>query len=129
MQRNEQRLAALRELSSSVVPLKLRRLQPNKPVTAVSLCDWADREVGYDLQPTDMLQCKTKKQAGKPKIFCFLLFQDMVRRGETLNLKSNGDNKNWVLQTSTGKTRTLPGACFMIPPPDSEAVAKVDRCE
>lgn len=95
----------------------------------MSLCDWADREVGYDLQLTDMLQYETKKQAGKPKIFCFLLFQDMVRRGETLNLKSNGDNKNWVLQTSTGKIRTLPGACFMIPPPDTEAVAKVDRCK
>uniref|UniRef100_A0A3Q1ECZ4 Envoplakin-like n=1 Tax=Acanthochromis polyacanthus TaxID=80966 RepID=A0A3Q1ECZ4_9TELE len=90
--RNEQRLAALRELSSKVVPLKLRRIQPTKPTTVVSLCDW-----------------------------------DSVRRGETLTLKSNADNKDWELQNSKGKIKTLPGACFMIPPPDAEAVETVNR--
>lgn len=44
-----------------------------------------------------------------------------------LNLKSNSDNKNWEVQTSGGKTKTLPGACFLIPPPDAEALEKVDR--
>lgn len=53
--------------------------------------------------------------------------QDTVKRGEMLNLKNNADHKNWVLQTSTGKTKTLPGACFMIPPPNAEALGKVDR--
>ncbi|KAF3846923.1 hypothetical protein F7725_004001 [Dissostichus mawsoni] len=37
-------------------------------------------------------------------------------RGETLTLKSNSDNKNWMLLGSSGKTRTLPGTCFMVPP-------------
>lgn len=46
MKRNEQRLAALRELSDSVVPLKLRRMQLSKPTTVISLCDWIDEEVG-----------------------------------------------------------------------------------
>ncbi|XP_022046354.2 envoplakin [Acanthochromis polyacanthus] len=96
--RNEQRLAALRELSSKVVPLKLRRIQPTKPTTVVSLCDWADEE-------------------------------DSVRRGETLTLKSNADNKDWELQNSKGKIKTLPGACFMIPPPDAEAVETVNRLD
>lgn len=64
--------------------------------------------------------------------YCFFdhhlrLFQDLVRRGETLKLKSNADNKNWELQTSGGKIVTLPGACFLIPPPDAEAMEKVDR--
>lgn len=45
MKRNEQRLAALRELSDSVVPLKLRRMQLSKPTTVISLCDWIDEEV------------------------------------------------------------------------------------
>lgn len=40
VRRNEQRLAALRDLSDSVVPLKLRRCQPTKPTTALALCDW-----------------------------------------------------------------------------------------
>uniref|UniRef100_A0A8C9XNW0 Envoplakin b n=1 Tax=Sander lucioperca TaxID=283035 RepID=A0A8C9XNW0_SANLU len=98
IKRNEQRLAALREISRDVVPLKLRRVPPTKPTSAVSLCDWADEE-------------------------------DTVRRGEELKLKSNSDNMNWELQTSSGKTRTLPGACFMVPPPDAEALEKVNSLE
>ncbi|XP_054464216.1 envoplakin [Anoplopoma fimbria] len=98
VKRNEQRLADLRELSSTIVPLKLRRMKPTKPTTAVSLCDWADKE-------------------------------DTVRRGEVLNLKSNSDNKNWELQSSSGMTRTLPGACFIVPPPDAEALEKVNSLD
>jgi len=45
MRRNEQRLAALRESSSDIVPLKLRRTRPTAPTTVVSLCDWEDEEV------------------------------------------------------------------------------------
>ncbi|XP_029996280.1 envoplakin-like [Sphaeramia orbicularis] len=94
VKRNEQRLSALKDLSSNVAPLKLRRIQPSKPTTAVSLCDWADEE-------------------------------DSLRHGETLLLKSNSDNQRWELQNSQGRTKTLPGVCFMIPPPDDEALEKV----
>ncbi|KAF7220666.1 envoplakin [Nothobranchius furzeri] len=44
VKRNEQRLEALRERSSSVLPLQLRRLQPTKPTAVVSLCDWEEGE-------------------------------------------------------------------------------------
>lgn len=50
-----------------------------------------------------------------------------MRRGEALNLKSNSKINDWELQDSRGKIRTLPGACFMVPPPDAEALEKVDR--
>lgn len=50
-----------------------------------------------------------------------------MRGGDTLNLVSNSDPVNWQLQTSTGKNQILPGACFMIPPPDDEALEKVNR--
>ncbi|CAJ1075760.1 envoplakin [Xyrichtys novacula] len=98
VKRNEERLAALKKLSSTVPPLKLRRVQPSKPTSVVSLCDWADEE-------------------------------DTVRRGDKLTLKSNSDNKNWVLQNDRGKTKTLPGACFMVPPPDPEAVEALKSFE
>lgn len=45
MRRNEQRLVSLKERSSSVPPLKLRRVQPRKPTPVFSLCDWTDEEV------------------------------------------------------------------------------------
>ncbi|KAM4530655.1 envoplakin-like [Odontesthes bonariensis] len=98
MRRNEQRLAALRESSSGVVPLKLRRTRPTAPTTVKSLCDWADEE-------------------------------DTLRRGDTLTLKSNSDNTNWELCTHSGKIKTLPGACFMVPPPDPEALETVNSLD
>lgn len=125
MQRNEQRLTALRKLGTSVAPLKLRRLPPGKATPALSLCDWADREVSPDLFRPVKTQ-RVKKPNKNWPLFSRRL-QDVVRRGEMLNLKSNVDHKNWVLQTSAGKTKTLPGACFMIPPPNAEALDKVDR--
>uniref|UniRef100_UPI003AAD0C66 envoplakin-like n=1 Tax=Centroberyx gerrardi TaxID=166262 RepID=UPI003AAD0C66 len=98
VKRNEQRLADLKELSSSVVPLKLRRIPPTKPTAVVSLCEWADEE-------------------------------DSVSRGDKVGLMSNSDNKNWEVQTSSGRTKTLPGVCFMIQPPDAEALEKVDSLD
>ncbi|XP_074553494.1 envoplakin [Halichoeres trimaculatus] len=98
VKRNEERLASLKELSSSVPPLKLRRVQPTKPTSVVALCDWDDKE-------------------------------DSLRRGDKLTLKSNSDNKNWVLQNDKGKTSTLPGVCFMVPPPDAEALETLRSLE
>lgn len=45
IKRNEQRLAALRELSRNIAPLKLRRSNPTTPMKAVTLCDWDDENV------------------------------------------------------------------------------------
>uniref|UniRef100_A0A8L0DQK7 Desmoplakin SH3 domain-containing protein n=1 Tax=Oncorhynchus mykiss TaxID=8022 RepID=A0A8L0DQK7_ONCMY len=90
IERNEQRLVALREFSSTIAPLKLRRLRPTKPTPVVSLCEWTNGE---------------------------------------LMLKSNLDDENWEVQTSTGKTKTLPGACFLVPPPDTEALEKVESLD
>uniref|UniRef100_A0A3P8ZRJ6 Desmoplakin SH3 domain-containing protein n=1 Tax=Esox lucius TaxID=8010 RepID=A0A3P8ZRJ6_ESOLU len=55
--------------------------------------------------------------------------EDSVSQGENLMLKSNSDNEKWVVQTRTGKTKTLPGVCFLVPPPDTEALDKVDSLD
>ncbi|KAJ8363564.1 hypothetical protein SKAU_G00123950 [Synaphobranchus kaupii] len=96
MQRNEQLLADLKKRSTSVLPLKLRRIQPSRPISVESLCDWS----------TDRAS---------------------VTRGEKLLLRSNADSKNWDLQTSNGVAKTLPGVCFVVPPPDQEAIDRVDK--
>ncbi|KAJ7992766.1 hypothetical protein DPEC_G00282090 [Dallia pectoralis] len=98
MQRNEQRLVALREFSSTIAPLKLRRVPITKPTPLLSLCEWTNGE-------------------------------DSVSQGEKLMLKSNSDKEKWLVQTKTGKTKTLPGVCFLIPPPDDEALEKVDSLD
>ncbi|KAM9393400.1 envoplakin-like isoform 2-T2 [Pholidichthys leucotaenia] len=98
IKRNEQRLAALKELSTNIKPLKLRRIQASKLTPVVSLCDWIDGE-------------------------------NAVMRDEKLILKSNADNNKWELQNSNGRVKTLPGACFMIPPPDPEALERVNSLD
>ncbi|XP_036392249.1 envoplakin a [Megalops cyprinoides] len=50
-----------------------------------------------------------------------------VTRGEKLTLKSNLNNEKWEVQASNGVTKTLPGVCFLVPPPDPEAIDKADK--
>ncbi|XP_073800045.1 envoplakin [Danio rerio] len=95
MLRNEQRLADLRELSSSIAPLHLRRSTTGRSISAVALCDWT----------TD---------------------KDSVKRGEKVTLVSSPREQMWEVSSSSGGTKLIPGACFMIPPPDSAAIDKVD---
>ncbi|XP_056136215.1 envoplakin a [Lampris incognitus] len=49
-----------------------------------------------------------------------------LSREDRLTLKSNSNNENWDIVSSDGTTKTFPGVCFLIPPPDSEAIDKVD---
>ncbi|KAM8771445.1 envoplakin a [Acanthopagrus schlegelii] len=95
VQNCEQKLADLRKRSTTIAPLKLRRTNPNRPITVESLCDWE----------TD---------------------KDSLSRGEKLTLKSNSDSERWEVISTDGKTKTFPGVCFQIPPPDPEAIDKVD---
>ncbi|XP_030582411.1 envoplakin a isoform X1 [Archocentrus centrarchus] len=52
--------------------------------------------------------------------------KDSLERGEKFTLKSNSDIENWNVVATDGKTKTFPGVCFQVPPPDSEAIDKVD---
>uniref|UniRef100_A0A3P9L8L1 Envoplakin n=1 Tax=Oryzias latipes TaxID=8090 RepID=A0A3P9L8L1_ORYLA len=95
VQNSDQLLADLRRRSTTIAPLKLRRVPVNRPITVESLCDW-----------------ETEK--------------DSVSRGDKFTLKSNSVNENWVLVSANGATKTFPGVCFLIPPPDPDSVDKVD---
>uniref|UniRef100_A0A3Q1GAL5 Envoplakin a n=1 Tax=Acanthochromis polyacanthus TaxID=80966 RepID=A0A3Q1GAL5_9TELE len=52
--------------------------------------------------------------------------KDSLKRGDKFTLKSNSDNENWDVISTDGVTRTFPGVCFQIPPPDPDAIDKVD---
>ncbi|KAL0190843.1 hypothetical protein M9458_013541, partial [Cirrhinus mrigala] len=49
-----------------------------------------------------------------------------LNRGELFNLKSNTDIDNWEVQYNDGTIKKFPGVCFMIPPPDPDAINRVD---
>ncbi|XP_076585532.1 envoplakin a [Chaetodon auriga] len=95
VQNSEQLLADLRRRSTTIAPLKQRRINSSRPITVESLCDW----------DTDRAS---------------------LSRGEKVTLKSNSDIENWDIISTDGATKTFPGVCFQIPPPDSEAIDKVD---
>ncbi|KAL2101071.1 hypothetical protein ACEWY4_002832 [Coilia grayii] len=95
VERNEQRLADLKELSTSIAPLPLRRTRPTKQAPIVALCDWT----------TD----KTS-----------------VKRGDKFTLKSNSNDETWDVETSGGRTKSLPSVILLILPPDRDAIAKVE---
>lgn len=44
-----------------------------------------------------------------------------------MTLKSISDIERWNIMSPDGSTKTFPGVCFVIPPPDSEATKKVDQ--
>lgn len=56
-----------------------------------------------------------------------LIVQGSLSRGEKFTLKSISDVDKWKIMSPDGSTKTYPGVCFLIPPPDSEAVRKVDQ--
>ncbi|KAM9482667.1 envoplakin a [Clarias gariepinus] len=49
-----------------------------------------------------------------------------ISRGEKLTLKSNSNIAKWDVHSPDGSVNSFPGVCFLIPPPDTEAVNKVD---
>ncbi|XP_032648754.1 envoplakin isoform X1 [Chelonoidis abingdonii] len=52
-----------------------------------------------------------------------------LSQGEKYTLKDNSNLENWVVQSSTGVTKTAPAACFFIPPPDPEAIGRATKLE
>ncbi|MCI4395277.1 hypothetical protein PGIGA_G00178520 [Pangasianodon gigas] len=97
VQRNERRLAELKELCTKVPPLPLRRAQyGNFPVVAV--CDW-----------------KTDKGS--------------VNRGDKYTMVFSPKEESWEVKNSLGETKVIPGVCFVIPPPDTEAIERVESLE
>lgn len=55
------------------------------------------------------------------------LSQVQLTRGDKYTLKDNSNPEMWVVQSSTGVVQEAPSACFSIPPPDPEAIDKVNR--
>ncbi|XP_068606672.1 envoplakin a [Brachionichthys hirsutus] len=50
-----------------------------------------------------------------------------LSRGEKLSMKSNANQEEWDIIVPDGSTKTFPGVCFQIPPPDGESIDRVDQ--
>uniref|UniRef100_A0A8D0EFZ1 Envoplakin n=1 Tax=Salvator merianae TaxID=96440 RepID=A0A8D0EFZ1_SALMN len=52
-----------------------------------------------------------------------------LERGEKYTLHDNRNPENWILQNTSGESKNAPGVCFSMPPPDLEAIDRVNRLE
>ncbi|XP_048345833.1 envoplakin [Sphaerodactylus townsendi] len=52
-----------------------------------------------------------------------------LQRGERYTLVDNSNQESWVVENSSRETKAAPAACFTIPPPDLEAIDRVNRLE
>ncbi|XP_058021921.1 envoplakin isoform X1 [Ahaetulla prasina] len=52
-----------------------------------------------------------------------------LERGEKYTLKNNSNQENWAVQNAKEESKIAPAVCFSIPPPDLEAIDKVNRLE
>ncbi|XP_054834865.1 envoplakin [Eublepharis macularius] len=52
-----------------------------------------------------------------------------LQRGDKYTLKDNSNQENWVVQNASRETKAAPAACFSIPPPDTEAIERINRLE
>ncbi|XP_026523281.1 envoplakin [Notechis scutatus] len=52
-----------------------------------------------------------------------------LERGEKYTLNNNSNQENWVVQNAKEESKIAPAVCFSIPPPDLEAIDRVNRLE
>ncbi|XP_007437687.1 envoplakin [Python bivittatus] len=52
-----------------------------------------------------------------------------LERGEKYTLNDNSNQENWVVQNAKEESKIAPAVCFSIPPPDLEAIDRVNRLE
>lgn len=54
--------------------------------------------------------------------FLVIPVQLSIGRGQTCALLDNSNRMNWRVKTQNGREGVAPGVCFVIPPPNSEAI-------
>uniref|UniRef100_A0A3Q3F233 Envoplakin a n=1 Tax=Labrus bergylta TaxID=56723 RepID=A0A3Q3F233_9LABR len=75
---------------------------------------------------TTIAPLKLRRSTGNRPITLESLCDWETDKGEKVTLKSNSDIENWDIISTDGSTGTFPGVCFQIPPPDPDAIDKVD---
>jgi len=57
----------------------------------------------------------------------FVFEQIVIEKGEQCILHDNSGRVKWRVTNSSGVESSVPGACFLLPPPDKEALDAIER--
>lgn len=99
--------------AQEVVPLKQRRQPVTRPLNVTAICNYKQNNVRFT--------------------YCFLthlltnLFQFVIEKNRECSLTDNSGRIKWRVHNEKGVEAQVPGVCFVIPPPDKEALDAVDR--
>ncbi|XP_078510690.1 envoplakin [Lissotriton helveticus] len=95
----ERDVADLKRRSPEIAPLKQRRIHPSQSTMVDTVCDF---------------------DQGEMQLF----------KGERYALKDTRKLDAWVVESPKGgEKKVVPGACFVIPPPDAESMDRLKRLE
>uniref|UniRef100_A0A673IWQ2 Envoplakin-like n=1 Tax=Sinocyclocheilus rhinocerous TaxID=307959 RepID=A0A673IWQ2_9TELE len=84
------------------------------------------RELCTNIAPLHLRRSTTDKPISTIALCDWSTEKDSVKRGDKVMLVSDPREEIWEVKSSTGETKLIPGVCFLIPPPDSAAINKVD---
>ncbi|XP_035712122.1 microtubule-actin cross-linking factor 1 isoform X8 [Folsomia candida] len=84
--------------SRDIIPLKQRKTNVSRPIIVTAICNY--------------------KQNNQ---------QMVINKDERCTLTDNSQRVRWRITNSSGLEGMVPGVCFVIPPPDNEALDAADR--
>ncbi|MEQ2262327.1 hypothetical protein XENORESO_006806, partial [Xenotaenia resolanae] len=112
---------SLQRLNSTLDPKSLNSKSNSEILLALERVE-ALRKLSSNVAPLKLRRIQPTKPTIALSLCDWADENGSVERGVELILKSNPDNKYWELEDSNGRTTSLPGACFEIPPPNPEAL-------
>ncbi|ETE68158.1 Microtubule-actin cross-linking factor 1, partial [Ophiophagus hannah] len=110
--------------SKSIVQLKPRN--PESPlkstISVKAACDYRQIEIRGSLNGARRNVCWTTATPGLPP-------QITIGRNDECVLKDNAQRTKWKVISPAGNEATVPSVCFLVPPPNREAIEMASRVE
>uniref|UniRef100_A0A8C5R939 SH3 domain-containing protein n=1 Tax=Leptobrachium leishanense TaxID=445787 RepID=A0A8C5R939_9ANUR len=87
------------------------------------------RQRSPDIMPIKQRRTRPKQPIKMDTICDWDSGDVQLSKGDTCILIDNSKKESWVVQSPAGKTMDAPASCFVIPPPDLEAVDTLKRLD
>ncbi|KAK2916917.1 hypothetical protein Q8A67_001291 [Cirrhinus molitorella] len=84
------------------------------------------RELCTNIAPLHLRRTTANKPINAIALCDWSTDKGSVKRSDKVTLLSDPKEEVWEVKSSTGETKLIPGVCFLIPPPDSAAIDKVN---
>ena len=104
--------------AQDIVPLRARRERLRQPIEAVAICKFQSKEISIQ---------KVRIIINLLQIFVQLENNIFCSQDEICTVRDNSNMLRWKVSNSRGQQGEVPGAVFVLRPPDSEAVDRAEK--